>query len=301
MPIIVFPGASSGGGSNQSVLATYLGTGSDGVAVFDGINTFAFATLVGSVYTLTRAIYITSGIINASVTVDTARFAIYTTGILTNNGTIQSLSSSTAASGVTSGGWAGVARLTGQSGGNGGTTTTGAAGSGSNNTLGGSGGSGGLIGAIAGGAGGSGTVFNQFGQVNPFLVSPENLPMYATACAVNTLPSGGGGGGGGASVDASHRGGGGGFGGPVIVLNASSVINTGTINASGGAGAASPSSTNGGGGGGGAGGWIIVNTITPWTNSGTTNVTGGSGGAGVGTGTAGVAGASGTVTNNVWG
>jgi hypothetical protein len=297
-----FVNAEPAAGGAASILAPYLGDGSDGAVVLDGVNTFAWALLVGSTYTITRSVFATTIVVDNAITLDTANWLVSATVSITNNGTIQNFGTAIAASGFTQGSWpAGTKALTRQPGGNGGATTTGSNGASNSGNRGGNAGAGGVVGATNGGTGGTAT-WMYFSNIDQ--PSPWNFPKFAAWANVSPFSgggfSGGGGGGGGASVDASHRGGGGGYGGGCLVLNAPAIANNGAINAPGGNGATSPSSTNGGGGGGGGGGWIITNSESAVTGAGTYNVAGGTHGDGVGTGANGADGSAGTVQHNVW-
>lgn len=64
-----------------------FGDGSDGAAVFNGVDAVTGAGLVGSTYTLTRDVYYTSATISTGVTVKPAGYRMFGTGTLTLNGT----------------------------------------------------------------------------------------------------------------------------------------------------------------------------------------------------------------------
>src|ERR1051326_7587554 len=84
-----------------------FGDGSDGSPVFDSGNTFAFATLVGSTYTLSRSIFCVDMTVGSGKIVATAGFKIFCTRTLTNNGTITAAGGTGGAGGA--GGAAGTA------------------------------------------------------------------------------------------------------------------------------------------------------------------------------------------------
>ena len=269
------------------------GTGTDGTVVLDGTATVAWATLSGGVYTMIRDCYCTDLTINAPL--NNNNFRIFATGAIINNSTL----GWTATAGSGAGGTSGAAAIpTGQtinqgSGTNGAITSSGAA----------------SVGAVGGQAGGGGngtsgntgaagatpalstlTLFQgRFNFIEVVLTGVFSLPGASTGY----LRGGSGGSGGGG--DGTNHGGGGGAAGPMIVIVSTSFVNNGTVNAIGGAGG-TPTTGNCGGGGGGTGGSVAVYTDIAAT-MGTINVTGGAAGAGVGTGTAGTAGANGFASN----
>jgi hypothetical protein len=53
------------------------GTGSDGAVTMDGTNTFGFASLSGSTYTLTRDVFATTFVLNSGITLKRAGFKFY--------------------------------------------------------------------------------------------------------------------------------------------------------------------------------------------------------------------------------
>jgi parallel beta-helix repeat protein len=265
-----------------------LGDGSDGAAILNGTNIVAWATLAGSIYSLTRDAYTTSLTIQSGITLVCSGFRIFSQGSVTNSGTL-------AANGADATTATGAAAATSRSlgagakGGNG-TTTAGTVG-----TTGGFGvGNGGAGGNGSPGAGGAGA--NAITNQNWVLKNGHYLAIGAIgyASAVSVISGGAGGSGGGG--DGTNAGGGGGAGGSLIAMLCKSFVNAvgGVLSAHGGNGF-SPASGNCGGGGGGGGGGIFIFAITLPTNNGTTNVSGGTGGAGSGTGTVGATGTSGTV------
>ena len=69
--------------------AIIWGSGQDGDAVLDGVAAFAsFAGLVGSVYTLTRDVFLGNLTVNAGITLQSGGFKIFVANTLLNNGTI---------------------------------------------------------------------------------------------------------------------------------------------------------------------------------------------------------------------
>lgn len=271
-----------------------LGDGSDGAATLNGSNTVAWATLAGSVYTMTRDCDLTSLTISSGVTLVVAGYKILCTGTITNSGTISangnSASSSTGAAALTS-----RTLATGAKGGNG-AAGNGAAGNNSSGGVGvGAGSAGGNGGTGSAGAGGT----TLTGLTYP-LRSPQAMLSGTISFATTTAALSGGSGGGGGGGDGTSAGGGGGAGGSIVCIFCRTFLNQSgaTISATGGSGF-SPTAGNAGGGGGGGGGLVIVYSINPWTQSGTITVTGGSGGTAHGTGTNGTAGANGNSLNVV--
>ncbi len=271
-----------------------FGDGSDGAAVLNGTNTFSWASLAGSTYTLSRDVFTSALTISSGVTLHTQGFRVFCAGALVNGGTISdtgnTATSLTGASGTQSNSF--------QSGQGGGSGQTGNGSGGSQGSAIGGVGSGGN-----GGAGGTGTAGSgggtRGGSGSFNLRIPENAISGVTWGATqNTtfIPSGGSGGGGGGG-DGTNAGGGGGGGGGVIALFGWIITNNGTISAAGGAGF-SPAAGNAGGGGGGGGGLILAYTLLPWT-AGTTSVAGGTGGTLHGSGANGSNGSAGTVLNVV--
>jgi len=229
------------------------GDGSDGSQTFDGSTTILGLVPSGSAYTLTRDIFCSSITVNNGVTIKTNNFAIYCTGTLTNNGTIQNdgangsagsnASSSvgagggggTAAAGVLTGGHYGrfLQSLGGTNGGSGatgagaqaavGNTANGSANgpvaSGVNGSSGGAGGKGGDGTSGAGGAARSGPAGGTYGfgvLANKALGAELGAYRSSTTFVVYTYPNAGNGGapgGSGGGGDGTNSGGGGGGGG----------------------------------------------------------------------------------------
>jgi hypothetical protein len=277
------------------------GDGHNGVAVFNGVNTFPFATLLGSTYTLNKDIFLAGGSsISGGITVNAAGFRGFVNGLFTNNGLL--LCSSNNAIGATGG----LATATGTYGfgvaGGNGHTGVGAGANGTNvsssatlqdaSATGGAGGQ--ADGSHLGGNGGTyPTTVNNGGAsyLIPILTGflfglqiPSGQPQVFTI-------GGGAGGGGGGSNNAGVNGGGGGSGGGVLIWHAAIFINNGTVEALGGNGAAASGTGGDGGGGGGGGGGTILSLASVRSGSGLFLVTGGSGGAGIGAGAAGSPGA----------
>lgn len=277
--------------------ATLFGDGSDGAAVLNGTNTFSWATLSGSVYTLTRNVYLSSLTISSGITllpcaVNSQPFLIFVAGTLTFTGTISaSGANATSATGAASGG----TYVSGAGGGGSGTTTAGGGPGGATaNRVGGGGASGnGGTGASGSGAVGqsSSAVYGSWIWRSPYAGALASS-FYLGQSARAPYNSGGGSGGG----DGTNSGGGGGGGGGFVLIFAEAVVNNGTISAAGGNGY-TPVTGNCGGGGGGAGGVIVLWTLSAVTGSGSAVVSGGALGSGVGSGTAGTAGTSGSYLN----
>ena len=288
-------GAAGGTGAMGGFFPMYIfGDGSDGGATFDGVNTYSYATLSGSVYTLTRAIYLTTGLVTK--TIKTNGFRIFVSDTLTVNGTITYAGNS----GVGSVGGAALPTNFiggGEKGGAGGVDANGTAGGAlTPNACGGAGGSGGSgTSSRLGGAGGAVTrPIASFGGIQVVNAMPYYLMGNNKDSTTDSKLKGGAGGGGGGAVNNSTGGGGGGGGGFMIV-SARNLGGTGTITVAGGAGANGTlgAGTGAGGGGGGGGGFMTL-IYDVKTFSGTLSVAGGAGGTGVGTGGAGISGSNGT-------
>jgi hypothetical protein len=284
-----YSGVGGGGGLASGLL---YGDGSDGVVVFDGTTTVPFATLAGSIYTLTRDANLAGGsVVNSGVTVEGACCRILCFGQLTNSGTIQ-------ANGVTATSSAAqtynLAASTSSLG------KPGAGGAGGNHTNGAVGGAG--AGGGAGGLGGN-TSPNTAGAAG---VSPAVTLPHTWGPAIGSVMSAGvwtafgrGGGGSGGCGDGTNNGGSGGTGAGLVLIVAQTFVNTGALNAIGGTGAAGVAGSASGGGGGG-GGAIVIISAAAITNTGTTSLAGGAGGAKFGgTGNNGASGAAGTALQNL--
>jgi len=118
-----------------------------------------------------------------------------------------------------------------------------------------------------------------------FLFDPTALDSPAAGIGSLSLGAGGGGG-------TDPDGGGGGAGGGIVRLRSLRFTNNGLISARGGNGGNAVAGNSGGGGGGGGGRIVIVSSQLV---QGTLSVSGGIGGSGLGTGTSGASGQSGTI------
>jgi hypothetical protein len=266
-----------------------FGDGSDGSATLDGTATVAWATKVGSLYTMSRDCWLTGLTIDSGVTLLPNGNRIFCQGTVTNAGSI--LCNGNPGSGST----AGPATGSGMVGGG----VAGAAGQAGNGT-GGSNGANATLGVGSSGAGGDGSAGTggasaSAGNSNPWMLRTPQI--LATGTLAGRFLGGGCGGGGGGG-DEINKGGGGGSGGGVIGIAAWAVVNTGLISAAGGGGGTPPTGNCGGGAPGG-GGLILLFTLTAWTNTGTTDVAAGTPGSGVGSGASGTTGTSGNVLNVV--
>jgi len=84
------------GGDISNILHTHsdiidtvgFGDGSDGNAILDGTNTFSWAALAGSIYTLNRNIYCNNLTIDSGITLDPNGYYIFVNNTTTNNGII---------------------------------------------------------------------------------------------------------------------------------------------------------------------------------------------------------------------
>ena len=267
-----------------------FGNGSDGVATLDGVATVPWASLVGSIYTVTRDAYLASLTINNGVTLVPAGNRVQVAGPVINNGTISGVGNN--ASGATGGlGTSGGIISGGRAGGNG-ATGTGAVGS-SGFLASAAGGAGGAGSSGAGGAGG--TVTSSF--TRPLMTPFSPLAGVGTMFGSNQAWQGGPGGGGGGG-DGTNAGGGGGGGGACIFIFAWSFTNNGAITVNGGNGG-NGTGGNAGGGGAGSGGIFALYTLTPWTNNGTATATPGTPGSKTGTGSNGGNAGAGTILNVV--
>ena len=272
-----------------------FGDGSDGSATLDGTATVAWATKVGSLYTMTRDCWLTGLTVNSGVTLLPNGNRIFCQGTVTIASGGSLLANGNPGSGSTAGAATGSAVLGGGVAGGAGQAGNGTSGSnGSNATL-------GVGSSGAGGAGASGLAGGAASAENGaawMLRAPQILATGTISYLSSVRSLGGGCGGGGGGGDSTNKGGGGGSGAGIIAILAWSVTNAGTMSATGGGGGA-PSAGNCGGGGSGGGGLILMYTLSAWTNTGTTAVTAGAAGSGVGTGANGTAGTAGNVLNVV--
>jgi hypothetical protein len=281
-------GGSTGVGGGGANYGGMFGDGSDGAAVLDGSAVPPWASLSGSVYTMTFDCFCTNLTINSGITLLSYARRILCFGTLTNNGTISN--DGTDASGSTGGQVGPYSSLScGGIGGNG-ATGTGGFGVEYGAAAGGAGGTGGNGSAGDGGVGGATPAERRRLRFPTSLISGA---IYNTDLTKLCLGSGSGGGGGGG--DGTNAGGGGGEGGGMIAIWAQSVVNNGTLSAVGGSGDNGTGGDSGGGGGGG-GGVIVAYTLSPWT-AGTTAINGGPPGTGTGAGTNGDTGADGVAMN----
>lgn len=275
------------------------GSGQDGKVVFDGVTAYPFATLVGSVYTLNRDIWIADGSqCVTGVTVYTAGNKGFCAGEYINDGTLHNNGKNAV------GGTAGAASALGTTGigtagGNGRANATGLAGSAQGNGLGdgtGAGGAGGSGGANAGGSGGTYTGTFANGGANylsPMLSGYLQSQTSGGNQAQTQIIGGGAGGGGGGSDNAGVTGGGGGGGGGVLPWHCAIFVNNGVVECLGGNAANASGAGGNGGGGGGGGGGCILSLASARAGSGQYLVTGGNPGLGIGTGSAGTKGSDG--------
>jgi hypothetical protein len=292
----------------SSGAASIFGDGSDGTADFDGVNTFPFASLVGSTYTLTRDIYLTDMLVASGITV-IADFRIYGTGALINEGTVQRNGKAAVANsgGPTQtvgfwgpcgvGGNAPASGTTTQAGSNGAQTGTntgvltamgGAGGDGGNSN----GGNGGTLLALA---------VTQGGLRDPWTLTAQTVRSPNTSATSTPVFGGftggsGGGGGGRTTGGTATVGGAGGGGAGVMMICFHTIDNSlGVISANGAAGANATGGTcSTGGGGGGGGGWIVL--VYHAFTTGTETVTGGAAGTGLNGAAAADPGADGLIT-----
>lgn len=277
--------AASKGYVDSVPIAGFCGDGSGGNVTISGTTTLTGDAFYDTLTVQSGGILITAGY----------RIHCKTLCQVDSGGTIRcNGADATSATGATA---TGNQTITGGGAGANGNTGVGSTATGLNNAYGSAGGAGGA-GVSAGGAGGTVALFGNPGVAH-------SLPQLALGYFMGTNGSGaqqivgffGGGGGGGGGGDATNAGGGGGAGGGVLLINARTVINNGTISANGGAGRSTAVGNTGGGGGGG-GGVVIVNT-TSFTGT-TPTATGGNGGTKTGTGVNGTAGTTGRILVNTW-
>lgn len=278
--------------ADPNMISLLFGDGSDGAAVFDGVNPVTGFTLVGSTYTATTAKHFqwTNCTVSNGVTVKNAGCPLLVSGTLTMNGTCSIQANGNAASADTGGAASHSLGSTwfypGPAGGNGKVTSgNGSAGGGTtaNTTAcGGAGGAGGNA-TNTGGAASTPTFYTELRGT--LAMAMDRYILRAMPVTFTALIGGGGAGGGAAifTVSTGASGGGGGAAG-VLIVKARNIVGsaTTTFSASGGVGAAaSISGTTGGAGGGGGGGagfvGIIADTIT---GAIVVNAVGGNGGDG---------------------
>lgn len=248
---------------------------------------------------LTRDMYYDTLTVPAGTELKTDNFRIFCKtlcdvqagGKISNNGV-----SATGAAAATNAAAGTLAR--GATGGGSTTTTGNNSGSAAGASL---GGNGGIGGTGASGSGGSALAVTAPTATQGTLRSnPQAVTgTYIAGGAVAQVGGGGGGSGGGGDGTA---GGGGGAGGGIVLINARELKINGTIEARGGNGW-TPLAGNRGGGGAGGGGVLLLNCAVrsgSTTLVAATHVAAGTPGSGTGTGTAGAAGAVGTIRENVW-
>ena len=283
-------------------VAVQFGDGSDGNATIDGVATVAWASKVGTVYTMTRDCYCKNlTVTGAGVILKPAGYRVFASGTVTTASSGSISWDGNAAVNQTAGAASATGSLAGGSaGGNGGAASSG---NGSNGTVaatsfGGGGGNGGLAGGTGGTGGTASGPAAYMGSPRAYSASTVGyLVGSPSAPAVLAISGGAGGGGGGGGSTGVGGGGGGGGGLGIIACRALALAAAGDIHAAGGAGAAQSGGINGGGGGGGGGGTLILVYVSKGgtTFSAATNCAGGAFGAGNGTGASGVVGSNGTV------
>jgi len=266
--------------TEETIPVWLFGNGSDGAVVMNGSNTFAFATLVGSTYTLTRTVQATSLTVNAGIALSTGTggYQIFSQGSVINMGTIM-------------GGVGGTGGVPGAGGGGNGNT----GGNGSISLYGFQGGGGGGGGATGtqGGLGGTGGT----GGGIVWICCVDLINLSSINCFGTT-------GGNAAGINSNNGGGGGGGGGCIYLGYARTGVGIGsssaqTFGGSGGTGSTFPfSSTYNGGNGGASANAAGGNGGTPGgptaPTAGSTGPLGaGGGGGGEATASAGATGAAG--------
>jgi hypothetical protein len=271
-----------------------FGDGTDGSQTFDGTTTILGLIPSTSVYTLTRDIYLTTGVINNGVSIITAGYRIYASISLSNAGTIKYNGNNGGNASGGTGGSAGAAlsngtlfgAVAGQAGPNGvnqggsGSNNPGTAGTAVSSSIGVSGVAGGIGGGGTTNGGGTATASNQGIHNIIFALSMlENLAGTISALKGSAGSASGAGGSGGYA----QQGGGGGSAssGGIVWISAKVLTNTGTISANGGVGGTGGAGGAGGGGGGGGSGGVVI-LIYHTVTLGTVTVTGGAGGTGPG-------------------
>lgn len=301
----------SGNNYGDQIMPVY-GDGSDGSVYFNGTNSYNFATLNSSTYTLTRDVFATDFTVESGIVLITAGYRVFAQLYITVSGTIHNNGSD--GSGTTGGtgglggffkaGGAGAAGLgTGSAGANGTAQATPTA----NTLVGGIGGkgamgrastttfTGGMITSAnvtvpADADGGNKVQSNYINYLTRYIVGATNWQM---------TPSIGGGSGAKSATGTSATSGAGGGGGGIVFLASPIIDGQGTISANGGAGgSASGTGGNFGGGGGGGGGIVCYIAKSTAALLYTPTASGGAGGTSViGTnGTLPVATANGTTT-----
>lgn len=270
-----------------------FGSGADGACVLDGVNTFSWAPLTGSTYTMSRNVAATTLTINGGIILAAAGFGIFCQSLV-NNGTISVRGVD--GSGVNGQGGGGAVQIfaRGATSGDGGTGGNGIPGVGVGSYGGGgnAGAGGNAAGGFTGGAGGTVTPpTDNVGGVQ-FLYAPV---CTWTGRSIDSSKIGAGGGAGGGAGAAGQSGGGGGSGGGTVGIYAKVISGSGTLTSAGGNGANAPGTNSGGGGGGGGGVLFICTTTANYRSLNTVTVAGGTHGNGTGTGTNGLDGSVGRI------
>jgi hypothetical protein len=304
----VMTGVTGGDSHTHSYFGNAIyGDATDGDATLDGVNTYVWASLSGTTYTLLRDVYLGDLTINSGKTLLPAGFRIFGTGTLDNAGTIHnngnngsadSGGSSTALGWFSQGSQGGAGVASGAAAGPGvagGMPTAGTV-------------TGGLGGRGAGAWGSTTRIGRSGGTLStafPTAINGGSRIIRSIISVLDKLPVGGqlllgaaAGGGGGAksTVGTSCNSGGGGGGAGIIAIVFATIINSGTISANGGNGGnAGGTAANAGGGGGGGGGTIII-VYNDLTDTGTISADGGSGGTSVALGTTPLRGIANSVT-----
>lgn len=314
--------ASTGGMIQERI---NFGTGSDGVVNMDGTNTFAWASLAGGIYTLTRDVYLASGSqLSGTASIKTSGFRFFCKGTFTNNSSSTLPFSTGGSSGANATGTGGAAgggsysngtlgnSVSGANGGAGGATNGSPGNAGGNGNPprngggGGQGGRGGNAGANNGGNGGA--VGNSTNAYSPLEGFTGGILYSINSSLTWTIIAGGGngagGGGGGGDGTAGGGGGGGGTGGGVSYYAIQNYVVGGGATATfsvrgynGGNGFTPAAGNRGGGagGGGGGGGFLVFvyETVSTTITLDASGGTGGNGAVGSGTGLAGAGGGGG--------
>ena len=272
---------------NNSGIFSY-GDGSDGAVTWDGTTTILGMAPVSTVYTLTRDIYISTGILNSSTTIKANGYRIFASVSLTVNGTIDR-SGNNGTNGSTT-------VSLGQGGGPGGAAVPDGYLKGS--TVGGNGGG---VGAGPNLAANVSNSIGVSGVPTGGVATPSNVKLIAnwhlatlldvssTGSTVKFTSSGSSDGGSGTGTSSGSGGGGGGASaGGVIAIYARSLTvgATGTISSNGGTGgngsAGGGSYPSGGQGGGGGSGGVVVLIYNVLNNSGSITANAGLAGSGGG-------------------
>lgn len=309
------------------IRCTDLGDGTDGSPVFDGTNTFTYASKSGNTYTLTRQTFWVAPTVNSGVTIKPDGWSMRWSGDFVNNGDVNvngndavtstqgAVTWSAASRQLPSGSAGGAASSAGGSsnatpqsfvntngaGGTGGNTNgaTGNVGSAGVTGKGGGGGGGGaaLVAGNGGVAGAGGTVVAQSAIGGDAREYYQAFNGRNAGASLFTGATGGGGGGAGGGASGGTGGAGGGAAGWMAAAGRS-VSGSGTWRAKGGSasvGNAGITTSGGGGGGAGGSGGFVAFRICSGAYP-TVDVTGGSGaagGAGAGGGGGGAVGSTG--------